>query len=83
MKTATIEYPEYLPLMLKSDEGKLLENIMAFAAVKFYELKKLSLGAASDLAGYSEVDFIRLLSSFNISIFDLSDNELEKDIKNA
>ena len=39
--------------------------------------------AASDLAGCSEVDFIRLLSSFNVSIFDLSDEDLVKDIQNA
>lgn len=52
-------------------------------ASKLYEEKKLSLGQAAGLAGLSKRTFAKLLGSFNVSIFNYSEDELLEDVKNA
>jgi len=83
LKKGTIEYPDDVLLSLKEDEEEFLTELKVLAAVKFYELKKLSLGKAAELAGLDKVDFIKLLGKYRVSIFSLSEEELVKDIENA
>lgn len=52
-------------------------------AAKFYEQGKLSLGQAAELAGYSKRTFMDVLGNYDVSIFDLSEEDLENDIANA
>ena len=54
-----------------------------FLAAKLYEKGSLSLGQAADLAGYSKRIFMELLGNYDVSIFNLSEEDLENDIKNA
>ena len=54
------------------------------AAVNYFKEERLSLGQAALLAEMNEEDFIKLLGTFQISIFRFDkDNELLQDIKNA
>jgi predicted HTH domain antitoxin len=53
------------------------------AAAKLYELGKLSSGRAAELAGVSRVSFLKALSRYGVSIFDLTEEELEEDLRNA
>ena len=73
MKTLTLQIPDNLD----EKEAKIL------LAAKLYEKGSLSLGQAADLAGFSKRAFMELLSNYNVSIFDYSEAELEKDILNA
>ena len=73
MKTLTIQIPDSL------DEG---EAKMLLAA-KLYEKGSLSLGQAAELVGYSKRTFMELLGNYGVSVFDYSEADLEKDIKNA
>ncbi len=73
MKSLTVQIPDNL------DER---EAKMLFAA-KLYEKGSLSLGQAADLAGYSKRTFMELLGSYEVSVFDYTEAELEKDILNA
>jgi predicted HTH domain antitoxin len=75
MKTLTIEIPDSLNLDEK--EAKTL------LAVKLYEKGSLSLGQAAYLAGYTKREFIELLGKYEVSLFNYSESELEKDILNA
>lgn len=75
MKTLTLNIPESVDLNEK--------EVKTLLAAKLYENGSLSLGHAADLAGYSKRTFMELLSNYEVSIFKLSDEELETDILNA
>lgn len=75
MKTLTLNIPDSFEL----DE----KEAKTFLAAKLYEKGSLSLGQAADLAGYSKRTFMELLGNYDVSIFNLSEQDLENDIKNA
>lgn len=75
MRAITIEIPNSLGLNDK-------EARMVFAS-KLYEMGKLSLGQAAELAGYSKRTFMELLADYGVSIFNYSPDELDQDLKNA
>ncbi|HJP62081.1 MAG TPA: UPF0175 family protein [Mucilaginibacter sp.] len=58
------------------------EALTALAA-QLYEMGKLSLGQAADLAGYSKSTFMELLANYGVSIFNYPPEELDNDILNA
>lgn len=75
MKTLTINIPDTINLTPKEAQTVL--------AAQLYEMGKLSLGQAAELAGYSKDTFMELLSEYGVSIFNLDEDELDKDIENA
>jgi predicted HTH domain antitoxin len=75
MKTLTINIPDDVDLNEK--EAKTL------LAAKLYEKGSLSLGQAAELSGYSKRAFMEILGDFGVSIFNLSEEELETEIENA
>lgn len=75
MKILTIEIPESVDL--DESEAKL------FLAAKLYENGSLLLGQGATLAGHTKRSFMELLGNYNVSIFNYSETELEKDIVNA
>ncbi|MDI7261249.1 MAG: UPF0175 family protein [Thermodesulfobacteriota bacterium] len=83
IKEGTLEYPEEILISLKEDEKHFLQEVKILAAVKLYELNRLSLGKAAKLAGVDKVDFIKVLGEHKVSIFKLTKEELAKDIENA
>jgi len=83
IKEGTLEYPEEILISLKEDEKHFLKEVKTLAAVKLYELNRLSLGKAAKLAGVDKVDFIKVLGEHKVSIFKLTKEELAKDIENA
>ena len=75
----TIPLNVKIPDMINLNEVEL--KIML--ASKLYEIKKLSLGQAADVAGLSKKAFTEILGQYEVSLFNLSANELEEDISNA
>jgi predicted HTH domain antitoxin len=75
VKTLTLNIPDNLDL--DNREAAML------LATKLYERGKLSLGQAAELAGYSKRTFMELLGTYNVSIFNYDEQELENDIRNA
>ena len=73
MKTLTVQIPD----SVDEREAKML------LAAKLYEKGSLSLGQAAELVGYSKRTFMELLGNYEVSVFDYSEAELEKDIQNA
>lgn len=73
MKTLTLQVPD----SLDTKEAKTL------LAGKFYEKGALTLGQAAELAGYTKRTFMELLADYDVSVFDYSEAELEKDLLNA
>lgn len=77
MEKITIEIPEDMALSLNRREDELPNEIKLMAAVKLYELGRLSLGKASELAGVDKVDFMLLLSHYGVSLIDYSEETLQ------
>lgn len=75
MKTIILNIPDSLEL----DE----KETKTFLAAKLYEKGSLSLGQAADLAGYTKRTFMELLGNYDVSLFNYSEEDLEKDILNA
>jgi predicted HTH domain antitoxin len=60
-----------------SDEAAAAEIRLA-AAVKLYELGRLSSGAAARLAGIPRVLFLSKLADYGVDTFNLTEDELER-----
>jgi len=75
MKRIVIEFPENFNI---SD----LEAVTAMA-VQLYEMGKLSIGQAAQLAGYNKREFIEILGTFGVSLFNYPIEDIERDIRNA
>ena len=52
-------------------------------AVKLYEMGKLSSGRAAEFAGMSRISFLQILAELDTPVFDLTKEELERDLNNA
>ncbi len=75
MKTITFNIPDSVQL----DE----RETKTMLAARLYEKGTLSLGQASELAGYTKRTFMELLGNYDVSIFNYSAEELANDVANA
>jgi predicted HTH domain antitoxin len=57
------------------------EALMVLATT-FYGRGKLSLGQAADVVGLSKRAFMEILSMYGVSVFNISNEELERDVAN-
>lgn len=83
MGKLVLEIPEEILVSLKESPQEFSRDILMLAAVKLYELGKLSSGRAAQLAGISRVSFLQSLARYNVPIFDLTEEELIQDMANA
>ncbi|HAZ44110.1 MAG TPA: hypothetical protein DDW76_03425 [Cyanobacteria bacterium UBA11369] len=80
MSTVQLEIPEEVLISLKQTPETIARELQILAAVKLFELGKLSSGRAAQLAGMSRVQFLLLLGQYQVSPFSLSTEELERDV---
>jgi len=59
------------------------EELRLLLAIKLFEEKKVSLGKASEIAGYTEKAFSEILLKRGISPMRYEDIDLKKEIRNA
>ena len=78
-----IEYPQNLPDILQITKKDFEKEARMAMAVKLFEMKRLSSGMASALAGLDRVNFLLSLHRFNIPMIDLEEDELLSDMQNA
>jgi predicted HTH domain antitoxin len=83
MEKLVLEIPEEVLISLKESPQEFSKDILILAAVKLYELGKLSSGRAAQMAGVSRVSFLQLLARYNVPIFDLTEEELKQDMASA
>jgi predicted HTH domain antitoxin len=83
MYQITLTIPEETIQALQVEPEQLQAEVLLAAAVKLYEIGKLSSGAAANLAGIPKVVFLSKLANYGISIFTLTEAELLEDLAHA
>jgi len=83
MPIIPIQCPDSVLISLKETPEDFAREATKVIAVKLYEMGKLSSGRAAELAGVSRISFLQSLAEFGAPIFDLTKEELKKDLQNA
>jgi len=83
MTSIQIEVPEEVLISLKETPETISRELSILAAVKLFELGKLSSGRAAQLAQVSRVEFLNLIGRYQVSPLPRSPEELEQDVLNA
>ena len=83
MSQVTFSVPDEIVLALKATPEALASRIRFAASAKLYEMGQLSSGAAAQLAGVPKPYFLSRLADYGVNTFDLGEEELAHDLKNA
>lgn len=77
----TIEVPEGVLAALREDPASFVHELRLAAAVKWYEMRRISQGTAAEIAGISRSEFIATLGRFGVSPFQYSAEESIEEAK--
>jgi len=72
MSTLSLDFPEHF---------ELASQIRLMAALKMFELGKLSSGKAAELAGVNRVEFFELCGRYRVSVFNYAPEEIESELR--
>lgn len=81
MQTLQIQYPDGFELAVGITPEELEYQIKLMAALKMFELGKISSGKAAELLGTTRVDFFTICGRYKISLFNYSPDELKRELE--
>lgn len=76
-----IKYPSGFEQAVHMTKDEMEQHIRLMAALKMFELGKVSSGKAAELAGMSRIDFLETCARYRVSIFNYPPDEVESEIK--
>jgi len=76
-----IKFPVGFENAVHMTKDEMEHHIRLMAALKMFELGKISSGKAAELAGLSRREFFEACSRYRVSIFNYPIDEAEKEIK--
>jgi predicted HTH domain antitoxin len=83
MSRLQIDIPEQTLISLKTDSASFAQELVLLAAVKLFEMGKLSSARAAELAGLSRAEFLMALRRYAVSPFHMTAEELRQDVLNS
>jgi predicted HTH domain antitoxin len=83
MEKIVLEIPDEVLISLKETPSEFSRDLLMLAAVKLYQMGRLSSGQEAQLAGIPRVSFLQSLSRYDVPIFNLTPEELRQDFENA
>jgi predicted HTH domain antitoxin len=83
MSTISLDVPEETLESLNTDSESFAHELPLLAAVKLFELGKLSSGRAAQLAGMGRVEFLMALPRYQVAPFRITEEELREDLRHA
>ena len=81
MKALAVTYPDNFELAVSTTSEEFEAQVRLMAALKMFELGKLSSGKAAELAGISRVEFFEMCGRYRVSIFNYSPEDLENELQ--
>lgn len=76
-----IKYPAGFEFAVHMTKEEMEQHIRLMAALKMFELGKISSGKAAELAGMSRVEFLETCGRYHVSVFNYPPEEIEEEIK--
>lgn len=71
---AAVELKMSLPINVSADEAQLL------LAIKLFEVGRVTLGQAAEMAGFSKRAFMEILGHYNVPVFNYSAEDLRQEL---
>jgi len=76
-----IKYPDGLEYSVHMTKEEMEQHIRLMAALKMFELGKISSGKAAELTGVSRAEFFEVCGRYHVSIFNYPPEEAEGEIR--
>ena len=81
----TIPVPHFEDLMLASGRSveELERELRLLLAIKLFELKRVSVGRAGEIAGMGKIAFMDELARVGVPVIDFSEDQIEHELRDV